>query len=141
MEDFTEAQQKQECMPCEMKEFQVCLDNAFAKFTKANGTWRTQVRVQPKRNGKQTMLMIVPDLIGIDVDERQESLRQLMRTSNDSLGRVVQLIRATHGLSCAACQIRDSNKVRYLHEALDMIEDFQRRVCRREATENTLVER
>ena len=36
---------------------------------------------------------------------------------------------------------RDCNEVKYLQEALDMIEDFQRRDTRREAAEITLAER
>ena len=36
---------------------------------------------------------------------------------------------------------RDSNEVRYLQVALDMIEDFQRRGARREVAEIILVER
>ena len=47
---------------------------------------------------------------------------------------------ATHMPSCGV-RNRDSNEVRYLQEALDMIEDFQRRWSRREATKITLMER
>ena len=63
---------------------------------------------------------------------------------NDSLGRMGQLIEdtvaATRALSCGVPD-RDSNEVFYLQEALDMIEDFQRRGSRWEATEITLEER
>ena len=47
---------------------------------------------------------------------------------------------ATHTLSRGVPD-GDSNEVRYLQEALDMIENFQRRGSRQEATEITLVER
>ena len=36
MEEFTEAQQHQERMQGKLKDFQVCLDNAFASFKEAN---------------------------------------------------------------------------------------------------------
>ena len=47
---------------------------------------------------------------------------------------------ATHALSCDVPD-REPNEVRYLQEALELIEDFQRRGSCREATEITLVER
>ena len=63
---------------------------------------------------------------------------------NDSIGRMEQLLEdtaaATHALSCGIPDL-DSHEVRYLHEALDMIEDFQRRGSCRYAAEITLVER
>ena len=45
----------------------------------------------------------------------------------------------THALSCGVPDCH-SNETRYLKEAADMIEDFQRRGSRRKATEITLVE-
>ena len=61
----------------------------------------------------------------------------------ECLGRVGQLIRGTaggtHALSCGTTD-RDSNEVRYLQEALDMVEDFQRG-ARREVARIILVER
>ena len=77
------------------------------------------------------------------------STRRLHRRSgsrdlNDSLGRMEQLMKdtagATDALSCGAPD-RDSNDVRYLQEALDMIEDFQRWDSRRDVAEIILVER
>ena len=63
---------------------------------------------------------------------------------NDCLGRMGQLAQdtagGTHALSCGVPD-RDSNEVRYLQEALDMIEDFQRRGARQEEAETILVKR
>ena len=63
---------------------------------------------------------------------------------NDCLGRVGRPIKdtagATHAFSCSIPD-RDSNEVRSLQEALDMIEDFQRRGARREMAEVIWVER
>ena len=63
---------------------------------------------------------------------------------NECLGRMAQLMQdtagATHALSCGTTD-RDSNEVRYLEEALDMMEDFQRRIARRDVAEIILVER
>ena len=62
---------------------------------------------------------------------------------NDSLALMSQLIKdtagATHALSCGVPN-RESNEVRYLQEALDMIEDFQRRGFSQGTTDITLVE-
>ena len=62
---------------------------------------------------------------------------------NDCLGRVGRPIKdkggATHALSCSVPD--HSNEVRSLQEALDMIEDFQRRGARREMAEVIWVER
>ena len=59
---------------------------------------------------------------------------------NENVGRVGQLIRATRPLSCGTTD-RDCNEVKFLQEALDMIEDFQRRDTRREVAEIIPVER
>ena len=68
---------------------------------------------------------------------------------NESLGRWGQLVKdtagATHSLSCGVLD-RDSNKEKYLREALDMIDDTHRRTSWRgsasqETTEVILVER
>ena len=63
---------------------------------------------------------------------------------NECPGRMGQLMRdtagATHASSCCTTD-RDFNEVRYLQEALDMMEDFQRRRSRREVAENILLER
>ena len=63
---------------------------------------------------------------------------------NESLRRMGQLIRdtagETHSLSCGTTD-RDCNEVKYLQEALDLIETFLRRDTRREVAEVILVER
>ena len=61
---------------------------------------------------------------------------------NECQERVGQLIRAgdTRAWSCGVTD-RDCSAVKYLQEAWDMIEDFQRRDTRREIAENFLVER
>ena len=55
-----------------------------------------------------------------------------------------QLIRdtagASHALSCGTTD-RDCNEVKYLQEAVGMIENFQRQDTRREVAEIILVER
>ena len=61
--------------------------------------------------------------------------------SNDSLGQLLKdTAGATHALSCGVPD-RESNGARYLQEALDTIEEFQRRGSSRGTTEITLVER
>ena len=63
---------------------------------------------------------------------------------NDSLGRPGHLINdtagATHTLSCGVPD-RESNETRYLQEAVDLIEEFERRGSNQGTTEITLVER
>ena len=63
---------------------------------------------------------------------------------NDCIGRMGRPVEdtagATHALSCSVPD-PDSNEVRYLQDALDMIEDFQRRGARREMAEVIWVER
>ena len=87
------------------------------------------------------MPMTGPDPTGIVVGEQQ-------RISN-GLGRLGHLVKdtagATHDLSCGVPD-RDSNEAKYLREALDMIDDFQRPTFRRYfagqgTTEVILVER
>ena len=58
-----------------------------------------------------------------------EELETAEEDLNDSLGRMGQLIKATAGAHALSCGVpdRDSNAVRHLQEALDMIEEFQRR--------------
>ena len=60
---------------------------------------------------------------------------------NECLGRMDQLIRDTavapHALSCGTAD-GDTNEVKYLQEALNMIEDFQRRGARREVAQLAL---
>ena len=63
---------------------------------------------------------------------------------NESLGRMGWPIRdtagTTHALSCGTTD-RDCNAVRYLQEALDTIQNVQRRDTRREVPKIMLVER
>ena len=47
---------------------------------------------------------------------------------------------ATHGLSCGVPD-RESNEARHLQEALDIIEEFQKKEHSRRTTEITLVKR
>ena len=63
---------------------------------------------------------------------------------NDCLGRMVRPMKDTAGATHAFfCSIPDpdSNEVRYPQDALDMIEDFQRRGAQWEMAEVILVER
>ena len=75
--------------------------------------------------------------LGTAEEDLNDSIKSTGQLIKDTVGREG---RATHVLSCGLPD-RDSNEVRHLQEALHMIEDFQRRGSRPEATENTLVER
>ena len=74
--------------------------------------------------------------------ERCRRFSAVFRTAEEDLyerlGRLGQLIRvtagATHALSCGTTD-RDCHEVKYLQEAFEMIENFQRRDTRREVAE------
>ena len=61
---------------------------------------------------------------------------------NEGLGCISELVldtaAATHSLSCGTND-RDCNEVRYSHEALDVVESFQRRDTHREDCELVFV--
>ena len=87
------------------------------------------------------------DRISFHRDQCRRATKELVSAEeelNDSLGRLGQLIKdtagATHALSCGVGD-RESNEVRYLQEALDMIEEFQKRRSSQGTTEIILLER
>ena len=86
------------------------------------------------------------DRISSHRDQCRRATKELVSAEeelNDSLGRLGQLIKDTvapHAQSCGVPD-RESKEARFLQEALDMIEEFQRREPSRGTTEITLVER
>ena len=83
-----------------------------------------------------------PDPKRIDVGERQRISCQLKKL-NDILGRLGQLVKNTaglaHALSCGVLD-RHSNEATCLGEALNMIDDFQRRTYRWESASQETTE-
>ena len=165
MEEFTEAQQNQERRQGELKDYPVCLDNAFAEVNEANRNLEDEgERIAETSAEFQEANRNLEDAgkgstetkrKADDAHDRIKTHRDRCRRAtkelgtfeedlNDSLGRMEQLkedtAAATHTLSCSIPD-RDYNEVRYLQETLDMIEDFQRRGSRWDAAGITLVPR
>ena len=76
------------------------------------------------------------------VHDRRECYRRLS-PEYDGLGRISEVVRdkaaATHSFSCGT-NCRDCNEVKYLLEALDLMERFHRQDTHREESESTFVE-
>ena len=158
MEEFNEAQQNQERMRGELQDSRKSLDVAFmdmqesmSKLTDCRDLHDAACRGM-EDVGKRT----------IETKQKADDAHDQIRAHwgrccrataelvtaeedlNDCLGLMGRLIKntvgATHAFHCSVPD-RDSYEVRSLQEALDMIEDFQRRGARPEMAEVILVER
>ena len=150
LEGLAEVEQEQERFREEQKHTRDNLDTAFIELNNLRDLHDAACRLEDA--GKKTIEMMrkaddASDRISSHREQCRRATKELVTAEeelNDSLGRLGQLIKdtagATHALSCGVPD-RELNEARFLQEALDLIEEFQRRRPSRGTTEITLVER